>query len=625
MQHRRILFLISLPSTKVFETDRAEIDNCLTELEAKSVTVRREVSQDSLADVERFDVVIMVAHYDVEKREFVLHDGVLPMASFIDFLPSHFAGVIDLSVCHSADMVAAIKSRCPGCKVQAALSNVPLLSRIIIYPQVADLFLSGDYLTYADAYNDVSALFGSLLEEQGMVYADYPRMTHLGESVSTIFAPERVVRNNTFQIILFFSYDAEQHVFCFQQTDALMRDKRVTHILLEEDDVIDVLLTFYYPGKDAIEILDGEGRERSFKVGRGTTTMSFIVNVTEAFLFDSFVTQLALSHHGEVLAKLSFNIEVGSSVSRVPAMVSCADSQTEDETALQDVYRKIADSRLMGNTHSDSLGKIRCDMPSRGMVDALRRYMISKDLCYQAVMNKVEECANNLAIYSDRYGAKADIYYNLIYILSHELQLCCSNMDKIKLQFDKKRKCCGDDSFDDMMASFPVIERKYLEVLLKVKDIILQVALLNKLQDLKEALDADDVKKDEIKKKASAIAKCIQDDEMDKVLFGYVQEMCKKTLHANRSGGITKPTLALFISMLKGGGQFIDTDHKCMTDNFMRYMDVGDANGVREVYNILKNLKDRTLNDKLKSYRRTRSGSISVSAYYIQKIIISSK
>ena len=131
MQRRRILFLISLPQTPEFEKDREDVQECLNELRALQVDVREHIERDDLANANSYDVVIVVAHHDSKNDVLVLADGTMKMTDFVNSLPADFKGVLDFSSCYSATAYQAIKTRCPQCRVQAALVEVRLLQRMI--------------------------------------------------------------------------------------------------------------------------------------------------------------------------------------------------------------------------------------------------------------------------------------------------------------------------------------------------------------------------------------------------------------------------------------------------------------------------------------------------------------
>ena len=57
MQHKKILFLISLPSTSEFQDCIADVNECLDELRQLHVDVREHIRHEDFAEANNYDVV----------------------------------------------------------------------------------------------------------------------------------------------------------------------------------------------------------------------------------------------------------------------------------------------------------------------------------------------------------------------------------------------------------------------------------------------------------------------------------------------------------------------------------------------------------------------------------------
>ena len=151
-QHKKVLFLISLPSTPEFQRHEPLVSQCLEKLKKERVTVDKNIDSTSLSTINKYDVVIIVAHLDEDSNELVLADRHLPIHTFVDYLPEDFTGVLDFSSCYAAQWIKLIKRKCPNCHVQGASQQTVLDYRLIIYPHVIRLYRENKSLDYHEAY-----------------------------------------------------------------------------------------------------------------------------------------------------------------------------------------------------------------------------------------------------------------------------------------------------------------------------------------------------------------------------------------------------------------------------------------------------------------------------------------
>ena len=87
MTHKKILFLISLPQTKGFEKYQELVNWCVNKLREKCVDVRETIHREDLACISLYDIVIVVAHHNVDENVLCLSDGKLSIDTFINSLP----------------------------------------------------------------------------------------------------------------------------------------------------------------------------------------------------------------------------------------------------------------------------------------------------------------------------------------------------------------------------------------------------------------------------------------------------------------------------------------------------------------------------------------------------------
>ena len=66
MQHK-VLFMIDLPRTTVFEAYKGQVEECIGQLREKGVDVYECVNKELLTGINRYDIVIVVAHRDADE------------------------------------------------------------------------------------------------------------------------------------------------------------------------------------------------------------------------------------------------------------------------------------------------------------------------------------------------------------------------------------------------------------------------------------------------------------------------------------------------------------------------------------------------------------------------------
>ena len=322
MQRKKILFLISLPSTSEFQECVLDVNDCLDELRQLHVDVREHIRREDIAEANNYDVVIVVAHRDISSDELVLADGTMLIKDFVSSIPSDFKGVIDFSSCYSATAFNAIKDRCPQCKVQVAIVETTLLRRLIIYPSIVECLYDNPTIDYATAYKEVSKAFDYAMDEIDSKDSDIVPMTHLGEQMTSIYAPKEVKRDSVFQIIVFFHYDFEKSVIKVKaerwQTNAIIRDDFEIPFLLNENDEISVSLSFDSTDNDNIRVKDNE-YSKTVAIKKELLVEKFIVIVMPDFRNNSFLANIEMTKEDEPFIRCAFNIDVTDHENKAPA------------------------------------------------------------------------------------------------------------------------------------------------------------------------------------------------------------------------------------------------------------------------------------------------------------------
>ncbi len=620
MQPKSILFLMSFPETAAFEGDRNEVSACISELQQQKHVTCGDICKETLGDANKHDVVIVVAHYDVKAKGLALHDGVLAVTDFAAYLPTDFKGIIDLSVCYSVEMVDAIKRRCPLCRVMAAMTQVPLLSRILVYPQVAKHFLSSEGRDYVTAYNDVARLLHSLLAEMGDEADETPEMTLLGESKSSLYAPQTVSRNSNFIITVNFYYDRKNQTISFVQTGAKVRDSKLCNITLDEDAAIDVNLTFIGEGIEKLRIVDESGA-KGVKPGRGSIRAYFVVNVPDDFVGRGFIVKAMLTADGEVFETMYCNINVGDMANDALAEVTMEDDKPHDEARTLDMYKMMADKNLL-TFHSSQL-ILDSILKARSMgkkVEMARECLYENGLFYDevygtlcAALEKVNSLQNNII-------NEKDVSTELFRRLSREIKQVCNEVAEMNGAFQNIKKESGLKKEMKIQSFFAEMETEYLNIVKTIRDIKYQVDVLEKFEGFRMLLLQEKPTMDDIRKQVTGFAEIIENSKIDDEIFKPLK-MASSTHHIKSKSGVSSIFIALFIAMAYGEIKLVEKG-KRVADEFSKYLEVTSHDSYRRIFLLFKRLQEEKDNGVYENYLKNGNGRFSFSAYYIQRVIV---
>lgn len=350
-QHRRILFLISLPATPEFQVCRAEVDQCIARLKRQKVDVCTAINPSSLSQISQYEAVIVVAHRNEQTDSLVLADGELTISDFVNALAADFAGVLDFSSCYAATAMSRIKARCPQCKVLAPMAQTTLSLRLIMYPYLVQLLNEDKNRTYRDTYEEVlreiaAEMFerdnSKRLEQEDTMTEAMPQAENtpvkLGAQQSSIYAPTCVKKETPFLVQVFLHHDNEGQVVAIEarqaDSNASLRESTVLPIKLKKKDRIAIRLSFRSPEKDRITIEDDIDTKQVIWLGQ-KTKVTFCVTVEEAFSGDSFVGKLMLEVNSMPVGESYFTIQVDKKENVAPAAVHLVphDYQAEQKEA----------------------------------------------------------------------------------------------------------------------------------------------------------------------------------------------------------------------------------------------------------------------------------------------------
>lgn len=638
MQRKKILFLISLPSTPEFQECISDVNDCLDELRQLHVDVREHIRHEDIAEANNYDVVIVVAHRDISSDGLVLADGTMLIKDFVSSIPSDFKGVIDFSSCYSATAFNAIKDRCPQCKVQVAIVETTLLRRLIIYPSIVECLYDNPTIDYAAAYKEVSKAFDYAMGEIDSKDSDIVPMTHLGEQMTSIYAPKEVKRDSVFQIIVFFHYDFEKGVIKVKaerwQTNAIIRDDFEIPILLNENDEISVLLSFDSTDNDNIRVKDNE-YSKTVAIKKELLVEKFIVIVMPDFRGNSFLANIEMTKEDEPFIRCAFNIDVTDHENKAPAEVVAETpiipEKPEDKILC---YSDIFTGKLFGRSNYTQFHNIiKKKTDGEETLFFIRKFVYNGDLFVKQLNSFLQEKDKELSDLLRLDAKSSEITFELAPLLKKYILKLQKRLGNLEGKLSGIKKIKGNTViFEDSVLKFPPVEWAFIDLSSEIKNFDYQLDMLKVFRELRDEIKDEckkgKIKKDEIKELATQFLEHPHNDHVDKDLYDIFKNSGTSSIIHSRSQGATMPFLALVLAMIEK--EYISTDNgkEDWFINVDKYIDFSKNEGSlrtqkSRINKLVCLLENKEVLEKIKSYQKTEVGKISITAYYLLNVKVS--
>jgi len=638
MQHRKILFLISLPSTSEFKDCITDVYECLDELRQLHVDVREHIRHEDLAEANNYDVVIVVAHRDTSSNELLLSDGALSMKEFVSSIPSDFKGVIDFSSCYSATAFNAIKDHCPHCKVQVALVETTLLRRLIIYPTLVEYLYDNPEIDYGTAYKEVSKAFDDVVDGIDDIDMGNLPMTHLGQQMSSIYSPSEVRRDCPFQILVFFHYDVEKEVVKVKaqrwQTNAIIRDDFEIPIEMKEGEKISVTLSFDSPDNANIKEKDGE-YNKTITIQKVMVVERFVVTVLPDFKGNGFLANIEMAKEDICFIRCAFNIDVVDHENKAPAEV-VAEVPIIPEKAEEKLlcYSDVFTGRLFSRSNYTQFQNIiKKKENEEEKLFFVRKFVYNNDLFIKQLISFLEEKESELSDLLRQDDKKSEITFDLVPLLKKYVSKLQRKLDVLEGKILSVKKVKGVNvNFEEAALKFPPIEWAFIDISSEIKNLDYQIDMLKVFREIRDEIRDEckkgKIKKDEIKELVTQFLEHPHHDHVDQDLYDIFKESGTGSIIHSRSQGATTPFLALVLAMIEK--EYISTDNGkeewfINVDKFIDFSkNEGSLRTLKSRINKLVGLlENKDVLGKIKNYQKTEAGRISITAYYLLKVKVS--
>lgn len=638
-QHKRILFLISLPQTSEFVNDKKEINECLSELRELKVDVREHICQEDLSVANEYDVVIVVAHYNNDNDMLVLANDMMPIQDFVSYLPHDFSGLIDFCSCHSVVAFQAIKNRCPSCLAKVSLKAVPLLRRIIIYPSVIERFLGEDSLDYDTAFELVSKEYDEILGEVCEGRDTEPEMTHLGEQMTSVYAPDAVKRDSVFQIIVFFHYDFEREVVKVKaerwQTNAAIQEDFDIPITLKENDEIFVTLSFDSTDNDNIKVKNNE-YNKIVTIKKNLVVEKFVVYIMPNIRCNSFLANIEMAKDQEPpFIRCAFDINVADAENKTPAGVVAEVPlipEKPEETIL--CYSDVFTGRLFSRNNYTQFQNIIKKKGNEGeKLFFVRKFIYNNDLFIKQLTSFLGEKESELSDILCKDDKRSEITFDLVPLLKKYVSKLQKKLDILEGKILGVKKVKGVNvNFEEAALKFPPIEWAFIDLSSEIKNLDYQIDMLKVFRELRDEIKDEckkgKIKKDEIKELVTQFLEHPHHDNVDQDLYDIFKESGTGSIIHSRSQGATMPFLALVLAMIEK--EYISTDNgkEEWFINVDKYIDFSKNEGSlrtlkSRINKLVGLLENKEVLAKIKKYQKTEAGRISITAYYLLKMKVS--
>lgn len=642
-QHKRILFMISLPQTAEFETCNENVSECINKLREKRVDVCESIHREDLATLNQYDIVIIVAHHDTDDDALLLADGKLSMDDFVNSIPEDFCGELDFSSCYSASAMKAIKDRCPNCHIQASIHQTTLLVRLLAYPYVIDIVNEDNNIEYHDAYMKVLDMILEAASESSESEEEQPEHVKLGQKMTSVYSPKEVMRNSVFQILVFFHYDFEKEVVLVkvdeQQDNAKIRGEFEIPISLKTDDKIGVTLSFESTDNDNIKVKNDE-YTKYITLKEEIVEEEFIVTLLPDFQCNSFLAQIEMAKDGECFVKTRpFNINVTDRINKVPADIVMEIPANEEalipqlkssdlleqyyrvfNTALlYEMYKDDNDKRLFEGKISDGFKVIQ----NKKMDDDLKVYEAGKFI-YDRSEDLIKQIKSHI---EDNDNQTKNENNELLNRINKSFMKLKKKADKLDAHF-KKIKYDGKGNIirfqDAIKQDFAHIEYDFLTLVTDVIYLDSQIYLLEKIKEIRALINKSSKNIVSINNKATDFFTIVDKYGIDKDLFNMFRKDGKPSIIHSRTDGVTASFLALLLAMACLKYESTKIKQKDWSINILQYMDEDlSVTTIKRMNDVVSLLNNNNVIDNIKKYNSDKDIRVSISAYYLQKVKVS--
>lgn len=634
-QHKRILFMISLPQTAEFETCKDYVSDCINKLCERGVDVCESIHREDLATISQYNIVIIVAHHDTDDNVLLLADGKLSMDDFVNSIPEDFCGELDFSSCYSASVMKAIKERCPKCHIQASIHQTTLALRLMAYPFVIDLINEDEQIEYHDAYLKVLDMMleaASETSEDGEVFEH----VKLGQKMTSVYSPKEVMRNSVFQILVFFHYDFEKEVVLVkvdeQQDNAKIRGEFEIPVSLNVGDEIAITLSFKSTDNNHIKVENDE-YTKLITLKEEIVEEEFIVTLLPEFECNSFLAQIEMAKDGECFVKTRpFNINVTDRLNKIPAdVVMEIPQQQEKPEDIVRCYTDIFTGRIFNNGNYSIFQKILSkNNTDFDKLHFIRRFIYNNDLFLNQLKKFVDSSNNELSNLSKMDSCDETIAYNIVPLLRSCIIKKGEKLDSLETMFKsvkfKARRV--PLNFDEALSKIPSLERKFIDLSSDIKYIDYQIQMLKIYMELKDKLS--EWSKEQIKESASDFWEYPHKHLVDQGLFDILRNKCNPgSIKSSKSGGnkgVSMSYLALLLAMVCGEYVSIDNGKEGWYINVADYIDLSKykEESLRtpksRINDFVSVLRDKDVRESISEYVKTKVGKMSISAVLLLKM-----
>ncbi len=648
--NKRILFLLSLPSTQEFEQDKEAVEECLTELIQLNVDVRNHILPEDLAEIPSFDIVVIVAHHDISSDALVLEDNTFPMDEFLKAIPSDFNGVIDLAFCNSALYLHSVKQKCPDATVQVALNNVPLLRRVIIYPYLIEMLRNNPDIDYNTAYARASDEFNRIL---GDISEDDPSdiyMNLLGKRMTSLYAPSQIVKNHAFWIYLFFYYDSDTQTINLMVNDWMAKKIKLEHheifFPLKQNSPVVAKLNVKTSSSSSVLLLNGS-EDRYFYLSTGPIVEPFLLKILPDFKGNVLSAEIKLSNDGIQFLSCSFTINIGDKMIKNPAQVSLDKMiMPDDELQILQAYARIPNAKLFKNIVNSQFDRVdlnRIQTLNKSelytLLNKVRDFVYSNKMFFNTFDKSLKVCEDKLVGINNNVSTDVDVSVGLIANMMNFSCYVRQEYDRLLTKFNNLR----GQTFFEIEHEFILFEPEFLDFVMDMILINDQVFMLDTICEINElikkinCLDNEAEKenlrvvikyKKSIKQLATDFFQRTLDNGTDIELFELFKKGgTKSTVHTKTNSQVTMPFLALLIAMTIGEFESLDYGTNRWKVNVLDYIHLEDTNSVAKarmqklrINNTVKLLENSEVRDALRRYQMTKPGSVSVAAFLLLRM-----